>query len=249
VLPVNIYEYQGKALLRSFGVPVPHGYPAGDVNEARAAAAKLPGPLYMVKSQIRAGGRGIGRFKELRPDAMGGVRIASSPEEVGEHAAEMLGNTLVTAQTGPGGEPVNRLYIEEGVEIDRELYLSAVVDPESGQVAFVVSTDGGADIEKVARETPRKILTVAVDPLSGVLPQQGRSIAGMLGLGGDQAVQAASLIPKLYAAFIAKDMALLELNPLIVSKSGELQCLDAKIGFDPHALRRHPDIVALESNA
>lgn len=242
---MHIHEYQAKGLLRSFGVPLPEGYPAFDVDDAGKAAARLQGPVYVVKSQIHAGGRGKGRFKTLGADAKGGVRLARSVAEVRAHAAEMLGNTLVTVQTGPMGKQVNRLYVEEGSEIDREFYLSLLVDRQSSSIAFVVSTEGGMDIEQVAHDSPEKILTFSVDPATGIMQHHGRAVARALGLHGDLARQAQTLVESLYAAFTASDMEMLEINPLIVAKDGQLRCLDAKVSFDSNALARHPDIAAL----
>jgi succinyl-CoA synthetase beta subunit len=242
---MNIHEYQGKAVLKSFGANVSAGFPAMSVAEAVEAAKKLPGPLYVVKSQIHAGGRGKGKFKELPPDAKGGVRLAFSIAEVEKHASEMLGNTLVTIQTGPAGKQVNRLYIEDGSDIEKEFYLSMLVDRTTGQTAFVVSTEGGMDIEKVAHDTPEKIVTFSVDPATGVMPHHGRAVAKTLGLSGELAKQAEKLVGQLYKAFVEKDMAMLEINPLIITKDGKLKCLDAKIGFDSNALYRHEDVVAL----
>ena len=242
---MNIHEYQGKAVLKEFGAPVSAGFPALTVAEAVEAATKLPGPLYVVKSQIHAGGRGKGKFKELGPDAKGGVRLAKSVEEVESHAKEMLGNTLVTAQTGDAGKQVNRLYIEDGSDIAKEFYLSALVDRETSRVAFVVSTEGGMDIEAVAHDTPEKIETFSVDPATGIMPHHGRSMARILGLSGDQAKQAGAVLAQIYTAFVAKDMDMLEINPLIVTTQGQIKCLDAKISFDSNSLYRHPEIVAL----
>ena len=232
---MNIHEYQAKAVLREFGVPVPRGFPAFSIDEAVKAATELATPVLVVKAQIHAGGRG----------KAGGVKVVRSVEDVRREAMRLLGATLVTHQTGPHGKQVNRLYIEEGSAIDREFYLSALVDRETSRVAFVVSTAGGMDIEEVAHKQPEKIMTFAVDPATGVMPHHGRRVAQTLQLAGTLAKQAESLVGKLYAAFIAKDMSLLEINPLVVTKSGELICLDAKIGFDDNALYRHPDIVAL----
>ncbi len=242
---MNIHEYQAKAILRDFGVPVSKGFPAMSAAEAVDAARKLPGPLYVVKSQIHAGGRGKGKFKELPAAAKGGVRLAHSVEEVGAHAREMVGNTLVTVQTGPAGKVVNRLYIEDGSDIARELYLSMLVERTTGEVALVVSTEGGVDIEKVAHDTPEKIITFCVDPATGVMPHHGRTAARALGLSGDLTRQCVDLMTRLYAAFVSKDMAMLEVNPLIVTKTGELKCLDAKVSFDSNALYRHDDVMAL----
>jgi succinyl-CoA synthetase beta subunit len=242
---MNIHEYQGKAVLKEFGAPVSKGFPAFTVEEAESAAKQLPGPLYVVKSQIHAGGRGKGKFKELGPDAKGGVRLAKSIDEVKAHAAEMLGHTLVTIQTGPAGKQVNRLYIEDGSDISKEFYLSMLVDRETSRIAFVVSTEGGMNIEDVAHDTPEKIITFSVDPATGAMPLHGRKVAKALGLSGDLAKQAESLVAKLYTAFVATDMSMLEINPLIVTTDGQLRCLDAKISFDSNALYRHPEIVAL----
>ncbi len=239
---MNIHEHQAKALLKSFGAPVAEGVAAFTVDEAVAAAETLPGPLYVVKSQIHAGGRGKGRFKELGPDAKGGVRLAKSVEEVRAHAEEMLGNTLVTHQTGPSGKQVNRLYIEDGADIARELYLSLLVNRETGQVAFVASTEGGVDIETVAEETPDKILTLDIDPDSGVTDANATALAQALQLDGEARNDMLALAPVLYKAFTEKDMSLLEINPLIVMEDGRLRVLDAKVGFDGNALFRHEDI-------
>ncbi|CAM5763877.1 ADP-forming succinate--CoA ligase subunit beta [Bosea minatitlanensis] len=242
---MNIHEYQGKAILKEFGAPVSAGFPALSVAEAVEAARKLPGPLYVVKSQIHAGGRGKGKFKELPADAKGGVRLAKSVEEVEAFAKEMLGNTLVTVQTGPAGKQVNRLYIEDGSDIEKEFYLSALVDRETSRIAFVVSTEGGMDIEAVAHDTPEKIKTFSVDPATGIMPHHGRTVAQALGLTGDLAKQAEKVLAQIYNAFVAKDMAMLEINPLIVTTQGQIKCLDAKVNFDSNALYRHPDVVAL----
>jgi succinyl-CoA synthetase beta subunit len=242
---MNIHEYQAKAVLKEFGVPVSKGVPIFKAAEAEAAAKQLGGPVWVVKSQIHAGGRGKGKFKEAAAGDKGGVRLAKSIDEVKAFAQQMLGNTLVTIQTGPTGKQVNRLYIEEGADIDKEFYLSALVDRESSEVAFVVSTEGGMDIETVAHDTPEKIITFSVDPATGVMPHHGRTVAKALNLKGDQAKQAEKLVTQLYNAFIAKDMAMLEINPLILSKQGELKCLDAKVSFDSNSLYRHPDVVQL----
>lgn len=242
---MNIHEYQGKALLKSFGAPVAEGVPVFKASEAEAAAQALPGPLYVVKSQIHAGGRGKGKFKELGPDAKGGVRLAKSVADVVANANEMLGHTLVTKQTGPAGKQVNRLYIEDGADIERELYLSILVDRAVGRVAFVVSTEGGMDIEGVAHDTPEKIITRAIDPLAGVTTIDVDILVEALGLTGDAAKDAATLFPILYKAFVEKDMSLLEVNPLIVMKNGRLRVLDAKVSFDNNALFRHPELMEL----
>ncbi|ASP52881.1 ADP-forming succinate--CoA ligase subunit beta [Sinorhizobium meliloti] len=242
---MNIHEYQAKALLKSYGAPVAEGVAIFSADEAEAAAKKLPGPLYAVKSQIHAGGRGKGKFKELGPDAKGGVRLAKSVDEVVANAKDMLGNTLVTKQTGPAGKQVNRLYIEDGADIDRELYLSILVDRSVGQVAFVVSTEGGMDIEAVAEHTPEKIVTVAIDPEKGVTAENLKTLADALKLEGEARADAEKLFPILYKAFVEKDMSLLEVNPLIVMTNGRMRVLDAKVSFDGNALFRHEDVVAL----
>ena len=242
---MNIHEYQAKAVLKEFGVPVSRGVPILKAFEAEAAAKELGGPLWVVKSQIHAGGRGKGKFKEASAGDKGGVRLAKSVDEVKEFTQQMLGATLVTIQTGPAGKQVNRLYLEDGSDIEKEFYLSLLVDRETSWVAFVVSTEGGMDIEKVAHDTPEKIVTFSVDPATGIMGHHGRKVAQALGLKGDLAKQAEKLVAQLYAAFLAKDMEMLEINPLIVSKQGELKCLDAKMSFDSNSLYRHPDIVAL----
>lgn len=246
---MNIHEHQAKELLKGYGAPVAAGVAIFSADEAEAAARSLPGPLYVVKSQIHAGGRGKGKFKELGPDAKGGVRLARSIEEVVSHAREMLGNTLVTAQTGEAGKQVNRLYIEDGADIARELYCSLLVDRSVGQVAFVVSTEGGMDIEAVAHDTPEKIETIAIDPEAGVTDADVARIVSALKLDGVAAEDAKSLFPVLYKAFSATDMALLEVNPLIVMEDGHLRVLDAKVSFDGNALFRHDDIKALRDES
>jgi succinyl-CoA synthetase beta subunit len=242
---MNIHEYQAKALLKGFGAPVADGVAIFSADEAEAAAKKLPGPLYVVKSQIHAGGRGKGKFKELGPDAKGGVRLSRSIDEVVANAKEMLGHTLVTKQTGPAGKQVNRLYIEDGADIDRELYLSILVDRSVGQTAFVVSTEGGMDIETVAHDTPEKIVTVAVNPVEGVTQANLDMLTSALKLDGEAKADAEKLFPILYKAFVEKDMSLLEVNPLIVMKNGRMRVLDAKVSFDGNALFRHPDVQEL----
>src|SRR5258708_2123130 len=232
---MNIHEYQAKAVLREFGVPVPRGVAAFTVDEAAKAANELGGPVWVVKAQIHAGGRG----------KAGGVKVVKSIEDVRAQAERLLGSVLVTHQTGPHGKQVNRLYVEDGSLIDREFYLSALVDRETARIAFVVSTEGGMDIEEVAKSHPERIMTFAIDPATGVMPHHGRRVAQALGLNGALAKQAEALVAKLYGAFVSKDMSMLEINPLVVTKSNDLICLDAKIGFDDNALYRHPDIVAL----
>ncbi|OYW95839.1 MAG: succinate--CoA ligase subunit beta [Caulobacterales bacterium 32-67-6] len=242
---MNIHEHQAKAVLAEFGVAVPRGFAAHTVEEAAQAAAKLGGPVWVVKSQIHAGGRGKGRFEGLGPDAKGGVRVVKSADEVKTNAEEMLGRVLVTHQTGPKGKQVNRLYIEEGAAIARELYLSLLVDRDTSRVSVVASTEGGMDIEEVAASTPEKIISFSIDPATGVFPHHGRNLAKSLGLTGGLAKEAATLLGQLYAAFLAKDMEMLEINPLIVTADDHLRVLDAKVSFDGNALYRHPDIVEL----
>jgi succinyl-CoA synthetase beta subunit len=239
---MNIHEYQAKAILKEFGAPVSRGIAVLSAEEAAAAAKELGGPLWVVKSQIHAGGRGKGRFKEAEAGSGGGVRLARSATEVETFVRQMLGKTLVTHQTGPAGKVVNRLYVEEGSDIERELYLSLVVDRESGRIAFVASTEGGMDIEAVAAKTPEKIVSFSVDPATGVMPFHGLKVAKALNLKGDLAKQAGRLATALYRAFVEKDMSLLEVNPLIVTKDGRLVCLDAKVSFEDNALFRHPDL-------
>ncbi len=242
---MKIHEYQAKSVLGQFGVPLLAGGPAYTPEEAYAIAKELGGKLWVVKSQIHAGGRGKGKFKEASAGDKGGVRIAKSLEEVRDHAKAMLGNTLVTIQTGSAGRQVNRLFIEEGTAIARELYLSCLVDRKTSRVAFIASTEGGMDIEKVAHDTPEKILTISIDPATGYQAFHGRKLAYAMGLPGDQAKQYVKLLGDLYRAFIDRDMNLLEVNPLIVTEAGKLICLDAKMSFDSNALFRHPDLVSL----
>ncbi|MBN9347465.1 MAG: ADP-forming succinate--CoA ligase subunit beta [Devosia sp.] len=242
---MNIHEHQAKALLKTYGLPVASGVAIFKPEEAEAAARSLPGPLYVVKSQIHAGGRGKGKFKELGPDAKGGVRLAKSPAEVAANAKEMLGNTLVTKQTGAAGKQVNRLYVEDGADIARELYCSLLVNRETGEVAFVVSTEGGMDIETVAHDTPEKIVTVDIDPVAGVTAADVAKISAALKLEGAAAADAKSVFPALYKAFTEKDMSLLEVNPLIVMADGHIRVLDAKVSFDNNAAFRHPELADL----
>jgi succinyl-CoA synthetase beta subunit len=246
---MNIHEYQAKELLAKFGVPVPDGHAAMSVEEAVAAAAKLPGPLYVVKAQIHAGGRGKGRFKELGPDAKGGVRLARTLDEVRDAASEMLGNTLVTIQTGAQGKQVNRLYVTDGVDIAKEFYLALLVDRKTGRIAFVASTEGGMDIEAVAHDSPEKIHTFTVDPATGFMPHHGRAVAYALGLEGKLAGQAQKVAKLLYDAFTGTDASQIEINPLAVTDDGQLLVLDAKIGFDSNAEFRHPDLEALRDES
>jgi succinyl-CoA synthetase beta subunit len=242
---MNIHEYQAKELLAKWGVPIPKGVAAFSVDEAVAATAQLPGPLYVVKAQIHAGGRGKGKFKELSPEAKGGVRLARSADEVKAAATDMLGSTLVTIQTGASGKQVNRLYVTDGVDIAKEFYLAFLVDRASGRVACVASTEGGMDIETVAHDTPDKIKTFTIDPATGWRPHHGRTVAAALGLSGDLAKQASDTSAKLYAAFIGTDASQIEINPLAVTDDGKLMVLDAKVGFDSNALARHPDLMEL----
>ena len=242
---MNIHEHQAKALLKEYGAPVAAGVAIFSADEAAVAARSLPGPLYVVKSQIHAGGRGKGKFKELGPDAKGGVRLAKSVEDVIANAREMLGNTLVTKQTGPAGKQVNRLYIEDGADIARELYCSLLVDRATSRVSFVVSTEGGMDIEAVAEHTPEKIITVAIDPMTGVTEADVAKINAALALDGDAAGDGKTLFPILYKAFTEKDMSLLEVNPLIVMTNGHLRVLDAKVSFDNNAAFRHEELKPL----
>lgn len=242
---MNIHEYQAKELLAKFGVAIPLGFAAMSVDEAVAAAGKLPGPLYVVKAQIHAGGRGKGKFKELAPDAKGGVRLSKTIEDVRANASDMLGNTLVTIQTGEAGKQVNRLYVTDGADIAKEYYLSMLVDRATGRIAMVVSTEGGMDIETVAHDTPEKIRTITIDPVEGFQPHHGRAVAFALKLTGDLNKQAVKLAGQLYNAFVGTDMAMLEVNPLVETTDGKLLVLDAKVSFDSNSLFRHPDILAL----
>jgi succinyl-CoA synthetase beta subunit len=242
---VNIHEHQAKALLKTYDVPISPGVAIFRPEEAEAAARSLPGPVYVVKSQIHAGGRGKGRFRELGPEAKGGVRVLKSVDEVVASAREMLGKTLVTKQTGPQGKIVNRLYIESGADIEREMYLSLLVDRSVGRVSFVASTEGGMDIETVAAETPEKIITLPIDPAAGVTDADAQRLAAGLKLDGPLAEEAAALFKTLYRAFWDKDMSLLEVNPLIVTGDGHVRVLDAKVSFDNNALFRHPELEEL----
>ena len=229
---MNIHEHQAKQVLAKYGVSVADGAVAFSVDEAVKAAEALPGPVYVVKAQIHAGGRGKG----------GGVKIAKSVDEVRELAGQILGMNLVTHQTGPQGKEVKRLYIENGCDIDRELYLSVVMDRGSSRVAFMASTEGGMDIEAVAADTPEKIITVTIDPITGLQGFHARQMAFALGLKGKQVSSAVKLISALYQAFINTDASLVEINPLVVTGAGEVMALDAKMNFDDNALFRHPDI-------
>jgi succinyl-CoA synthetase beta subunit len=243
---MNIHEYQAKAVLKGFGVPVSPGVPVLKKADIKAAVEALPGPLWVVKSQIHAGGRGKGKFIEKSAGEKGGVRLAFSKDDAIAHAEAMFGNHLVTAQTSASGKQVNRLYIESGADIERELYLSLLVDRATSHIAFVVSTEGGMDIEAVAHDTPEKILTLGIDPIAGVTKADVEKINSALKLSGDAASDGHTLFPALYKAFVEKDMAMLEVNPLIVKKDGHLHVLDAKVSFDGNSLFRHPDIQALK---
>lgn len=242
---MNIHEYQAKELLAKFGVPVPAGFAAMTVEEAVAAAGKLPGPLFVVKAQIHAGGRGKGKFKELPPEAKGGVRLAKTADEVRAAATDMLGNTLVTVQTGEQGKQVNRLYVTDGVDIAKEFYLALLVNRATGRISMVASTEGGMDIETVAHDTPEKIHTIDIDPATGFMPHHGRAVASALGLTGDLSKQAANVASKLYDAFLGTDASQIEINPLAVTDDGKLMVLDAKVGFDSNAMFRHKDLAEL----
>ena len=242
---MNIHEYQAKDLLAKYGVPVPAGHAAMSVDEAVAAAGKLVGPLYVVKAQIRAGGRGKGKFKELGPDAKGGVRLAKTLDEVRAAAGEMLGNTLVTIQTGAAGKQVNRLYVTDGVDIAKEFYLALLVDRATSRIAVVASTEGGMNIEDVAHNTPEKIHTITIDPATGIMAHHGRSVAAALELTGDLAKQAQKVLVGLYDAFLGTDASQIEINPLALTQGGQLLVLDAKVSFDSNAMFRHNDVAGL----
>ena len=232
---MNVHEYQAKEVLRKYGVAVPRGIPAFSIDEAVKAAQQLPGPVWVVKAQIHAGGRGKG----------GGVKVVKSVDDVKTEAQRMLGMTLVTHQTGPQGKEVRRLYIEDGSAIEKEFYLSMLVDRETSRIAIVASTEGGVNIEEVAHQTPEKIATISVDPVAGICPHHVRSLAHALKLDADLQKQASALLTQLYKAFVELDMSLLEINPLVVTKDKKLICLDAKLDFDNNALFAHPDIAAL----
>jgi succinyl-CoA synthetase beta subunit len=242
---MNIHEYQAKALLRNYGAPVSDGRVVLRAEDAKTAAGELDGPLWVVKAQIHAGGRGKGSFKEADAGEKGGVRLAKSVEEAADEAKRMLGRTLVTHQTGPAGKQVNRIYIEDGSGIETEMYLALLVDRQTSRISFVCSTEGGMDIEEVAAATPEKILSFSVDPATGYQPFHGRRVAFSLGLKGPQVKQCVALMGLLYKAFTEKDMEMLEINPLIVTDKGDLKVLDAKVGFDGNAIYRHRDIAEL----
>ena len=242
---MNIHEHQAKQVLKEFGAPIAKGAAITALDQAEAAVASLPGPVWVVKSQIHAGGRGKGKFKELAADAKGGVRVSFSAEEALENIREMFGKTLVTQQTGPSGKAVNRIYVEDGADIDRELYLSILVDRETGKTSFVASTEGGMDIETVAHDTPELIHSVGITASAGCTNSDVEKLADALKLDGAARTQGIELFKNLYDAFVAKDMSLLEINPLIITKSNDVQVLDAKVSFDGNALFRHPDIMEL----
>jgi succinyl-CoA synthetase beta subunit len=241
---MDIHEYQGKAILAKFGAPIPVGYPATTAAEAESAAKKLPGPVYVVKSQIHAGGRGKGKFIEA-PNSAGGVRVVKSVADVKKNAEEMLGKTLVTIQTGPEGKQVNRLYIEDGSDIKKEYYISLLVDRSTSRVSFVASTEGGMDIEEVAHNTPEKIITLSVDPASGVSGFHARKLGFALGFDGEQLKQFTKVVFALYKAFIETDASQIEINPLVLTGKGDIVVLDAKCGFDDNAMFRHKDLEEL----
>ena len=242
---MNIHEHQAKQILQEFGAPIAKGAAITAIEQAESAVAALPGPVWVVKSQIHAGGRGKGKFKELPADAKGGVRVSFSADEALENIREMFGKTLVTQQTGPSGKAVNRIYVEDGADIDRELYLSILVDRETGKTSFVASTEGGMDIEAVAHDTPELIHSIGITASAGCTDSDAAKLADALQLDGTARTQGMALFKNLYNAFVAKDMSLLEINPLIITKSNDVQVLDAKVSFDGNALFRHPDIMEL----
>ncbi len=242
---MNIHEYQAKELLRRYGAPVSKGHAVLQADHAREAVEELGGPVWVVKAQIHAGGRGKGTFKEAEAGEKGGVRVTSDPEEAVAHAQAMLGNTLVTKQTGPAGKQVGRVYVEDGAAIASEFYLALLVDRETSRVSFIASTEGGMDIEEVAASTPEKILTFSVDPATGIQPYHGRRVAAGLGLTGNAFKQCGKLVATLFKMFLETDASLLEINPLILTEDGNLICLDAKMNFDSNALYRHPDLMEM----
>ncbi|TGD66435.1 ADP-forming succinate--CoA ligase subunit beta [Tabrizicola sp. WMC-M-20] len=246
---MNIHEYQAKSLLRAYGVPVSDGRIVLRAEEAKTAASEMDGPLWVVKAQIHAGGRGKGSFKEAEAGEKGGVRLARSVEEAAEFARQMLGRTLVTLQTGEEGKQVNRIYIEDGSDIERELYLALLIDRQSSRISIVCSTEGGMSIEDVAHDTPEKILSFTVDPAAGYSDYHGRRVAFALGLTGNQIKQCGQIVKNLYRLFVDKDMDMLEINPLVVMKDGNMKLLDAKMAFDGNAMYRHPDIAALRDES
>jgi succinyl-CoA synthetase beta subunit len=245
---MNIHEYQAKELLKRYGVSVLEGHVAWTPEEAEAAAAKLPGPVFVVKSQIHAGGRGAGKFAD-DPNGKGGVRLARSAAEVKQAAEAMIGHTLVTKQTGPAGRAVRRVYVEAGCDIARELYLSLLVDRITGRITVIASTEGGMEIEDVAANEPEKILRVGIDPASGISGFHSRRLAAGLGLSGKQAASFGKFVSAMYAAFVELDCAVVEINPLVVTGGGDVVALDAKVSFDDNALFRHPDLEKLRDEA
>ncbi|MBC7635476.1 MAG: ADP-forming succinate--CoA ligase subunit beta [Acetobacteraceae bacterium] len=245
---MNIHEYQGKELLKAYGVAVLDGYVAWTPDEAEAAAAKLPGPVFVVKSQIHAGGRGAGHFAD-DPTGKGGVRIAKSPAEVRAAADAMLGHTLVTKQTGDSGRRVGRVYVEAGCDIKRELYLSLLVDRDTARVVIMASTEGGMEIEEVAHNHPEKIIRIGVDPATGIWPFHANKLAYSLGLEGKQIASFRKFVMAMYKAFLELDCAIVEINPLVVTGAGDIVALDAKVSFDDNALYRHPEIEKLRDEA
>lgn len=242
---MNIHEYQAKALLSQYGAPVSDGRVVLKAEDAKTAAGEMDGPLWVVKAQIHAGGRGKGSFKEADAGEAGGVRLARSAQEAADEAKKMLGRTLVTHQTGPAGKQVNRIYIEDGSGIETEMYLALLVDRQTSRVSFVCSTEGGMDIEEVAANTPDKIISFSVDPATGYQAFHGRRVAFSLGLKGQQVKQCVKLMGQLFQAFTEKDMEMLEINPLIVTDGGDLKVLDAKVSFDGNAIYRHADVASL----
>ena len=242
---MNIHEYQAKALLRSYGIPVSDGRFVTRAEDAKTAAGELDGPLWVVKAQIHAGGRGKGHFVEAEAGEKGGVRLARSVEEAAEFTRQMLGRTLVTLQTGPHGKQVNRIYIEDGSDITKEFYLALLIDRSTSRISIVCSTEGGMSIEEVAHNTPEKILSFSVDPAAGFSEYHGRRVAFALGLTGNQVKQCVGIVKNLYKLFVEKDMDMLEINPFVVLKDGGLKLLDAKMSFDGNAMFRHPEIAAL----
>ncbi|PHK95974.1 ADP-forming succinate--CoA ligase subunit beta [Pseudoroseomonas rhizosphaerae] len=245
---MNIHEYQGKELLRRYGVAVLDGHVAWTAEEAAEAARKLPGPVYVVKSQIHAGGRGAGRFAE-DPNGKGGVRVVKSVEDVRAAAEAMIGKTLVTKQTGPAGKVVSRVYVEDGCDIKRELYLSLLVDRDTSRIVIMASTEGGMEIEEVAEHHPEKILKAAIDPASGISGFHCRKLAFGLGLEGKQVASFTKFVTAMYQAFVELDCAIVEINPLVVTGAGEIVALDAKVSFDDNALFRHKDLEALRDDS
>ena len=241
---MNIHEYQAKQLLRDYGVAVPNGGVAFTVDEAAAQAEELGGPVYVVKSQIHAGGRGAGKFQD-NPDGKGGVRVVKSLEEVRESAGEMLGHVLITKQTGPAGKEVKRIYVEDGSDIARELYLGMLLDRETSRLTMMASTEGGMEIEEVAAETPEKILKISIDPATGMTEDDAKGLAEGLGLEGRQVDSGVQFMLAVYKAFTELDASIVEINPLVVTGAGDIMALDAKINFDDNALYRHQEVEAL----